>query len=64
VIHETAVEDEGAVTRHLCQDHGQPALPVLDFGPQAIQAAEEKWRNLSDAEKEHLALLYRLTHRT
>jgi hypothetical protein len=64
VIHETAVEDKGAVTRHFCQGHGQAALPVLDFGPQAIQAAEEKWRNFSDAEKEHLALLYRLTHRT
>jgi hypothetical protein len=64
VIHETVVEDEGAVTRHLCQDHGQAASPVVDFGPQATQAAEEQYRNLSDAEKEQFAMLYRLTHHT
>jgi hypothetical protein len=57
VIHETAVAGEGAVTRHLCREHGQPAVPVLDFGPQAAQAAEEQYRSLSDAEKEHFALL-------
>jgi hypothetical protein len=64
VIHETAVEEEGAVTRHLCQDHGQATWPAVNLGPQAAQAAEELYRNLSDAEKEHAALLYRLTHRT
>jgi hypothetical protein len=40
------------------------ALPVLDFGPQGAKAMEEQYRNLSDAEKEHFATLYRLTHRT
>jgi hypothetical protein len=64
VIHETVVEGEGAVTRHLCQNHGQAAAAVLDFGPQAAQAAEEQYNSLSDAEKEHFALFYRLTHRT
>ena len=64
VIHETAVEDEVAVTRHLCQEHGQAAVPVLDFGPQAAQAAEEQYRSLSGAEKEHFAMFYRLTDRT
>src|SRR5262245_12774064 len=55
VIHETTVEAEGAVTRHLCQDRGQAASPVLDLGPQAAQAAEEQYRTLSDEEKEHSA---------
>jgi hypothetical protein len=64
VIHETAVEDESAVTRHFCQDHKQAQTPILDFGRQAAQAAEEQYRNLSDAEKEHFAMLYRLTHHT
>ena len=64
VIHETAVEDEGAVTRHLCQEHGQAAVPVLDFGPQAAQAAEEQYRSLFGAQKEHMAMFYRFTHRT
>jgi hypothetical protein len=64
VIHETVVEEGVAVARHLCQAHGQAAVPILDFGPQAAEAAEEKYRSLSDAEKEHFAMLYRLTHRT
>jgi hypothetical protein len=64
VIHETAVQAEGAVTRHLCQEHGQATVPVLPFGPEAAQAAEEKYHSLSDAEKEHFALFFRLTHRT
>jgi hypothetical protein len=64
VIHETAVEVEVAVTLHLCQEHGQTAVPVLDFGPQAAQAAEDQYRSLSGAEKEHFSMLYRLTHRT
>jgi hypothetical protein len=62
-IHETAVEGEGAVTRHLCQEHGEAALPAVDFGPEAAQAAEQQYNSLSEGEKEHLALLYRLTHR-
>jgi hypothetical protein len=63
-VHETAVEGGGAVTRHLCQEHGGPALPAVVLEPQAAQAAEELYRGLSDAEKEHFALLYRLTHRS
>ena len=62
-IHETAVEGEGAVTRHLCQEHGAAGMPTVDLGPQALQAAEEKLRRLSEAEREHFGLLYRLTHR-
>ena len=64
VIHETAVEGEGAVTRHLCREHGQPAVPVLDFGPQAAQAAEEQYRSLSGVEKGPFAMFCRLTHCT
>jgi hypothetical protein len=63
-IHETSVEGDGAVTRHLCQEHGDAALPPIDLGPAAAQAAEELYRRLSDAEKEHFGLLYRLTHRS
>jgi hypothetical protein len=63
VVHETTVEDEGVVTRHLCRDHGQAAAPIVDFGPHALQAAAEQYGTLSDAEKEHFAMLYRLTHR-
>jgi hypothetical protein len=63
-IHETAVEREGVVSRHLCQKHGEATSPTVDLGPQAAQAAEEQFRRLSDAEKEHVALLYRLTHRS
>jgi hypothetical protein len=59
-VHETAVEEGGAVTRHLCQDHGAAALPAVEVGAQAVQAAAEQFHNLSDAEKEHFALLYRL----
>jgi protein-arginine kinase activator protein McsA len=63
-IHETTVEDGAAVTRHLCQEHGATAMPDVGLGPQAAQAAEELNRRLSAAEKEHFALLYRLTHRS
>jgi hypothetical protein len=62
-IHETAVEGEGAVTRHLCQEHGAAAVPPIDLGPQALQAVEEQFHRLSMAEREHFGLLYRLTHR-
>jgi hypothetical protein len=61
-FHETTVEHGGAVTRHLCERHGQPAWPALDFGPHATSAAEEQYRNLSDAEREHFAILYRVMH--
>ena len=65
VIHESAVEEEVAGTRHLCQEHRQAAVvPVLDFGPQAAQAAEEQYRSLFGAQKEHMAMFYRFTHRT
>jgi hypothetical protein len=65
-IHETALESEAVVTRHLCAEHGESAwrataLPVVDA--EALRAAEEQWRSLSEAEQEHLALVYRLTHR-
>ena len=64
VIHETAVADEGAVTWHFCQDHGQAAMPVLILRPQANQAAGEHFGKLSEREKEHFAMLYHLTHRS
>ena len=68
-IHETALAGGAAVVRHLCQEHGQSAwrevVPPLDPEKQAaaLQALEQHWRGLSEAEKEHLALTYRLTKR-
>jgi hypothetical protein len=59
MIHETAIEGGVAVTRHLCQAHGQAALPALNHG--LPQDAQELYQNLSDAEKEYFALLFRLS---
>jgi hypothetical protein len=39
VIHKTAVADEGAVTWHFCQDHGQATMPAVILRPQGNQAA-------------------------
>jgi hypothetical protein len=62
-IHETAVENGTAVARHYCAEHGeaswQATAPAID--PAAVQTLEEYWRGLSDAEKEQLAELYRLS---
>ena len=65
-IHETAIEAGAAVARHFCQEHGEVAWratapPLGDAA--SLQALEERWRGLSEVEQEHLALLYRLTHR-
>jgi hypothetical protein len=65
MIHETVVEGGTVVTRHLCQEHGEAALPAVDPAAQAaaLQAAEQQYHSLSDAEKEHFALFYRLSKR-
>jgi hypothetical protein len=65
-IHETVIEGDTAVSRHLCLEHGQAAMPTVPAGEpaKALRAAEEQFRQLSEAEKEHWALLYRLTHCT
>jgi hypothetical protein len=39
------------------------ALPLVKVGPHTAQAMEEKYRQLTDADKEYLALLYCITHR-
>jgi hypothetical protein len=68
-LHETALAGGAVVVRHLCQEHGQDAwhavLPPLDPDRQAaaLQAVEGHWRGLPEAEKEHLALTYRLAKR-
>jgi hypothetical protein len=49
VIHETAGEAGRAINRHFCQEHRRAAAPAVHLGPQAAQAAEEQYRNLSDA---------------
>ena len=64
-IHETTIEAGEATSRHFCQEHGQPLLPPVDPGVQAasLRALEEYFHSLSDAERENMALLYRLTKR-
>jgi hypothetical protein len=64
-IHETAIRAGEAATRHLCQEHGESSLPTAIPGVQASSLAtvEEPCRSLSDAERDHLALVYRLTKR-
>jgi hypothetical protein len=64
-IHETAIRAGETVSRHFCQEHGEPPLPPVDPGVQAasLRAAEEYYLSLSDAEREHMALVYRLTKR-
>jgi hypothetical protein len=68
-IHETALEAGPAVVHHYCAEHGRSAWPDalrLD-GPhaqaEALKAAEEYFRNLSDEEKAQLAELHRFTQR-
>jgi hypothetical protein len=49
-VHET-VREAGEVTcRHLCQEHGE------------LRVIEEYYRNLSEAEREQIARVYRLTN--
>jgi hypothetical protein len=64
-IHETLIKGGEAASRHLCQEHGESSLPTVVPGVQAtpLPTAEELYRGLSEAEREHMALLYRLTKR-
>ncbi|HEY3395156.1 MAG TPA: hypothetical protein VGK58_20820 [Lacipirellulaceae bacterium] len=64
-IHETAVNDGTVNYRHLCQVHGQEILlvPVVKQDDAAFQAMVDSYRSLSDAEKDELALDYRLRRR-
>jgi hypothetical protein len=62
-LHETAIRSREAVSRHLCQEHGVSLVPKSIPGAPAasLPAAEELYRSLSETEREHLALIYRLT---
>lgn len=64
-IHETALNDGAVSYRHLCQVHGQEMLPapVVTSDEAGFQAMVDYYRNLSDAEKDELALDYRLQRR-
>jgi hypothetical protein len=64
-IHETALTRGQAISRHLCQSHGQSLLPTIAPGDQAaaLRSLAEQYRSLSDAERTQLALSYRLTRR-
>jgi hypothetical protein len=65
-IHETTIRAGEAVTRRLCREHGDSLLPKTIPGIPAasLPTTEELYRNLSEAEREHLSLLYRLSKRT
>jgi hypothetical protein len=66
-IHETALEAGTAVVRHYCEEHGKSAwadaLRLDDPSSQAeaLKAAKEYYRSLSDEEKAQLAELHRFT---
>ena len=64
-IHETTIETGEATSRHFCQEHGGSLLPPIDPDVQAasLRAMEEYYYSLSDAERENMALLYRLSKR-
>ena len=64
-IHETAMRAGEAVSRHLCQEHGESLVPKSIPGVPAasLPTAEELYLSLSEAEREHMALMYRLTKR-
>jgi len=64
-IHETTIEAGKAIARHYCPEHGKTLMPPLDPEVQAagLLAVEEYYNSLSDAERENLALLYRLQKR-
>lgn len=66
-IHETAIRGGEAASRHFCREHGEPTVAAVDLGPaasaEAFRAAGEYYQGLADAEREHLALLYRLGRR-
>ena len=64
-IHETTIEAGVATSRHFCQEHGESPLPPVDPALQAasLRALEEHFNSLSDAEREHMALLHRFSKR-
>jgi hypothetical protein len=62
------MESGVAIAHHFCHEHGEAAwratVPTAADTPAAsLQALQEHWDRLPDTEKEHLALLYRLTRR-
>jgi len=65
-IHETAVEGGAASARHFCREHGEPILPTIVAVARvaSLQAAEEYYRSLSEADQEQMALLHRLLTRS
>ena len=64
-LHETAIIAGEWVSRHFCREHGEPFLPSADPAVRAasLRSMEEYYRSLSDAEREEMALTYRLMGR-
>jgi hypothetical protein len=63
--HETALDDGVVAYRHLCFAHGQEELlaPQVKIDEASFQAMFDYFCGLSDAEKDQLALEYRLRRR-
>jgi hypothetical protein len=64
-IHETAVKGGNVAEHHRCYAHGADGLHIRsDEHQQAdFRAMVEQYHRLSDAEKNEIALTYRLNHR-
>lgn len=64
-IHETAVNDGAVSYRHLCEAHGQDVAltEAVKRDEASFQVMVDYYRGLSDAEKDQLALEYRLRRR-
>ena len=50
-IHETVCDAGRVTSRHLCQEHGE------------LRVIEEYYHGLSEAERQHIARVYRLARR-
>jgi hypothetical protein len=64
-IHETALIDGVATSRHVCHSHGETMLlkPTFDLEHDDFQQPVEQYRSLSPTERDQIALYYRLSRR-
>jgi hypothetical protein len=64
-IHETVISGGGRLPVTSARNMGVSSLPTVVTGVQATShpTAEELYRSLSEAERGHMALVYRLTKR-
>jgi hypothetical protein len=64
-IHETAIEGGVVSRRHSCEVHGKESLlvPEVKSDDAGFQAMVDYYRGLSEAEKDEMAVEYRLLRR-